>query len=90
MSEWISVKDKLPPKDEKFLFHYYYGIGLGAWGPCYENRNNNSECTHEAYIMVLWPVHEDYSPSHTFYWDYEALIEFDVYWQPLPKEPNEQ
>lgn len=87
MSEWISVKDRLPPKDEKFLFHYYCGIGLGAWGQCYSDFNNNSERTHSSYILVLFPYHED-EGIPPFYWDGEYLKYMDVKWQPLPEAPK--
>ena len=84
---WISVKDKPAPREGKFLFSYYYGIGLGKWGQCYTTRNSNSERTHEAYILVLWPsqILDGQSP---FQWTEEIMIEMEVYWMPLPNPPN--
>lgn len=32
MSEWISVKDQEPPKDEPFLVFTTYGIEMMEWG----------------------------------------------------------
>ena len=87
--EWISTKHKLPPKEGKFLFSYYYGIGLGEYGQCYTTINGNSERTHKCYILILWPseIEEGREP---YKWDEEKVKEMDLYWMPLPQSPKEQ
>lgn len=89
MSEWISSKDQHPPKHEKFLFSYEYGIGLGEWGLCYTEINGNSERTHEAYILILWPseINDGNCPMtfHTY-----QIVEMDFLWMPLPLPPKHE
>jgi hypothetical protein len=85
MNEWISVKDKPAPKEGKFLFKYYYGIGLGEWAQCYTIFNGNSERTHQAYILILWPS-EILDGKDPFEWNEEYMIEMEVSWMPLPKQ----
>ena len=88
MSEWIKCSDRLPPKLGKFIYNYYYGIGLGEWGQCYTIINGNSERTHEAYILILWP-HEILDGLFPYEWNDERMIEMEVNWMPLPDAPNE-
>ena len=86
---WISVKDEMAPKKGKFLFHYHCGVGLGAWGQSYTDIHGNSERTHEAYFLVLWPQHVSENDGENFEWDEDKMIEMDFYWMPLPKPPKE-
>ena len=86
MNEWISVKDKSPPKDQKFLFSYYAGIRLAQWRQCYTTINGNIERTHEAFCLVLEPFDE--SEDERFEWPEDYLKYLDVYWMPLPKPPE--
>ena len=81
---WNSVKSIPAPKNEKFLFSYDYGIGLGQWGQCYTVINGNSERTHEAYILILHPS-EILDGAEPFCWDHERMVSMDVYWLPLPR-----
>ena len=85
--KWISVKQEMPPKDKKFLFSYHCGEGLGEWGQCYTVFNGNSERTHEAYILILWPS-AILDGNEPFCWSEEKLIEMDVKWMLLPKPPR--
>ena len=86
--EWISVKDKLPPKDSKFLFSYFYGIGLGQYGQCYEILNGNSERTHNGYILILWPT-EILDGSSPMTFEEDQMIEMEMHWMPLPYRPDQ-
>ena len=81
--DWISVEDEAAPKKGKFLFSYHYGIGLGQWGQCFTTINGNSERTHEAYILILWPS-EILEGEKPFEWDEEFMKEMEVSWMPLP------
>lgn len=85
---WIKCKNALPPKDCKFLFAYYFGIGLGVWAQCYKTVNGNSERTHEAYILILHPS-DILNGDDPFCWDEKYMIEMDVSWMPLPKPPED-
>lgn len=90
MSKWISVKDEPAPKKEKFLFSYYYGVGLGAWGQAYTTINGNSERTHEIYFLVLCPMDISENESEPMQWNERKMIEMDVFWMPLPAPPEEK
>lgn len=81
--EWIDCKSEFPPKKGKFLFKYHYGIGLGEWGQCYTIFNGNSERTHEAYILILWPT-EILDGREPFQWKEDYMIDMEVFWMPLP------
>ena len=85
--EWIDVKDRLPPKEGKFLFYYYYGMGIGQWGQSYEIIMGNSERDNEKYILVLHPT-EINDGGEAYQWDGDKLIEMDIYWRPLPEAPK--
>ncbi len=85
MSEWIKASDMMPPKDCKFLFSYYYGIGLGEWGQAYTIINGNSERTHESYILILHPS-EINDGELPFVWKEDKIIEMQVKWMNLPKD----
>ena len=87
--EWVKCAKKMPPKDQKFLFHYFYGTGIGEWGQCYSIINGNSERTHEAYILVLWPseINDGNSP---FIWDENYMNEMEVFWMLLPDPPEKK
>ncbi len=89
--EWISVKDRLPPKEEKFLFHYEYGTGLGNWDVKYKDINNNSEYVGECYHLVLWAseVNSNSRCSHVMEFNEETMIQLDFFWMPLPNPPKE-
>lgn len=86
--EWIKCSDKMPPKLDKFLFHYWCGIGIGSWGKCYTIINGNSERTHESYILILWPC-DILGGEDPYCWDENYMIEMEVQWMPLPKPPEE-
>ncbi len=86
--KWISVKHLLPPKKTKFLFSYHYGIGLGEWGQCYTIINGNSERTHEAYILILWPS-EILNGENPLQFDEKKMIEMEISWMPLPEGPKD-
>jgi|GEM_PF-7028501 hypothetical protein len=79
---WIKCEEKEAPKNEKFLFKYHYGIGLGEYGQCYTTFNGNSERTHEAYILILHP--SEWEEKNPFEWSHERMIEMEVSWMPLP------
>jgi hypothetical protein len=83
--EWIDCKTQMPPKNRKFLFSYYYGIGLGEWGQCYTTINGNSERTHEAYILVLSPA-ALLNPEEPFTWDESYMIYMEVKWKFLTEQ----
>ena len=87
MGEWISVKDLPARKNNKFLFSYFGGIGLGCWGQAYTTINGNSERTHEAYFLVLNPCDISEDQGEPFEWDEEKMIEMEVSWMALPKPP---
>lgn len=86
--EWISVKNCPAPKEEKFLFHYHCGIGLGCWGQAFTSTNGNSERTHKIYFLVLWPMDISENDGEPMQWDEEKMIEMEVSWMPLPNPPN--
>jgi hypothetical protein len=90
MTEWIKCSTKMPPKQEKFLFHYDFGTGLGDWGQTYEIINGNSERRDERYILILWPSEVLESSMNIFEWNEEKMIEMEVYWQPLPIPPKDE
>lgn len=87
-SGWVSCKDELPPKKGKFLFSYHCGIGLGCWDQCYTIINGNSERTHKAYILILWPS-EILDGNDPFCFDEEKMKEMEMFWMPLPEPPKE-
>lgn len=82
--EWFECKHTPAPKKGKFLFSYHFGIGIGEWGQCYTTINGNSERTHHAYILILWPS-EILEGDVPFEWDEEYMIEMEVSWGPLPQ-----
>ena len=43
--KWIKCSDQPAPKDRKFLFSYYYGVGIGRHGQCFTTIIGNSERT---------------------------------------------
>ena len=86
--EWVSVKEKLPPKNEKFLFRYYYGIGLANWGKYYKIINGNSEYAGEKYILILWPS-EIVAGEIPFEWDEEYIKYMEVEWMSLTELSKE-
>jgi len=85
--QWISVKDQLPPKDSKFLFSYYYGVGLGLWNQVYRQFNGDSNREGFSYYLVLTPS-DPSEGDETFVWDENKMIEMDVFWMPLPEPPK--
>jgi hypothetical protein len=87
--EWISVKVKMAPKNEKFLFDYHCGTGLGCWGQGYTDINGNSERTHEIYFLVLWPRDISENTTEPMQWSEEKMKEMDVFWTPLPKRSED-
>lgn len=89
MSEWIKCSDNSAPKEGKFLFNYYYGTGLGEWGQCYTIINGNSERTHEAYILVLWPS-EILDGSNPIIFSEEIMKDMKMSWMPLPQPPKDE
>lgn len=84
MNEWISVKNIPAPKEEKFLFSYRCGVGLGAWGQAYTTIYGNSERTHELYFLVLWPMDISENDGEPMQWTETKMIEMDVHWQYPP------
>ncbi len=90
MTDWISVKDEEAPKQEKFLFSYHYGVGLGSWGQAYTTINGNSERTHEVYFLVLCPMDISENDGEPMQWTEEKMVEMDVKWMPLPHAPKEE
>jgi hypothetical protein len=84
---WFKCSEQLPPKEEKFLFHYYFGIGLGNWGQSYITINGNSERRDERYILVLWPSEVLDGLSNIFEWTEKTMVEMEVSWMHLPKYP---
>ena len=87
--EWIKCSDNLPPKNIKFLFSYFYGVGIGCWGQCFTIINGNSERTHESYILILNPELMVGDQDQPIEWNEATMIDWDVYWMPLPKSPEE-
>lgn len=87
-NKWINCEEKMPPKNKKFLFSYYFGIGLGCWGQCFTTINGNSERTHEAYVMVLDPHLMVGNQEEPFEWSEQYIKEMDVFWMDLPNEPK--
>lgn len=83
MDKWIKCIDLPAPKDGKFLFSYHYGIGLGEWGQCYTVINGNSERTHDAYILILWPS-EILDGLDPIEFSEEKMIEMNVKWMDMP------
>lgn len=79
---WTSVKDKMAPKNSKFLFKYRFGIGLGEWGQCYEDVNGNSELGKKAYILILWPS-EIVAGEQPLEVNEEEMIDLEMEWKAL-------
>ncbi len=89
MSEWSKCSEKQPPKDVKFLYYYYGGIGLGQWSQCYTDIIGNSERTHEGYILILHPseINDGQDPWQT---EIEDMIACEMFWMPLPEGPKDE
>lgn len=81
--KWTKCSDQMPPKDEKFLFSYHYGIGLGQWGLHYKIIHGDSERFPEGYVLILHPVEINGGDS-PFQWDEEYMIKMKVEWMLLP------
>ena len=89
--KWIKCSEKLPPKQEKFLFHYYYGIGLGSWGTKYTYFDGDSwDQGEKIYLLILWPQEARDSKGDIYEWDENYMIEMGVSWMPLPKSPQNE
>lgn len=82
--EWISCKDELPPIDEKFLFHYHCGTGIGEWAYTYPVIEGHSIATDPKYLLILWPS-EIVAGESPLEFDDRKMIEMDIYWMPLPQ-----
>ena len=85
--EWIKCSVLNPPKDKKFIFSYFAGIGIGEWGQCFKIINGNSERSHFSYILILDPfliVGDQESP---FEWNEEYMKIMEVSWMHLPSPP---
>jgi len=89
--QWISVKDKSPPKEDKFLFHYHFGTGLGNYGRRYRDINGNSEYLGECYHLVLWPeeVNSNNRYKEVMDLDEEQMKDLEMLWAPLPSPTKE-
>lgn len=87
---WIKCSEKMPPKDKKFLFSYFAGIGIAKWGTTFKIINGNSERTEEKYILVLEPDFMVGNIDEPFEWNEKYMIEMDVSWMPLPSPPTEE
>ena len=87
--KWVDCKDEMPPKDKKFIFSYHCGEGLGQHGQCYTIINGNSERTHHAYILILWPS-EILDGNDPMQFDDEKMIEMEIKWMPLPIRLKDQ
>ena len=84
MSQWIDCKSQLPPKEGKFLYSYFYGVGLGEWGKRYAFVYGKSRPTSDSYILVLWPseIENGDTPIHL---NEQEMIEMEMFWMPIPE-----
>lgn len=92
MNEWIKATDQMPPKESKFLFHYYFGIGIGDWSRIYHFQDGGHSYLSDEYryCLVLWASeHKKGMEEKAMQWDEEKLIEMKISWMPLPKPPEE-
>lgn len=82
MSEWISVKDRLPKKDGRYLtWHKWY-------------NNDMYDVRYFAKCLEDVDDYDFYNRKHSGFYDYSSEyghyeIDDITYWMPLPKPPEE-
>ncbi len=77
MSEWISVKERLPELEQKVL----------ATSEPYDKEIYNDN-THVAFITSFLDIYTGLECNYFTYYDYMEWKEV-THWMPLPKPPKE-
>lgn len=79
-SEWISVKDRLPDKDGKYMVWY-----KGEWDDC-----EFDVCEFDVDSKTFGFTYDDYDEMNSplVCWD-DDMDKYVTHWRPLPEPPKE-
>ena len=86
MSEWISVKDKLPEKDEQYLVYKVYK------GPNFNEFGLQEVC---GFATNLKDIDDEwFTKKRAGFYEYDSEVGFYepagiTHWMPLPEPPKE-